>query len=207
MPMEFLGIPLFDDDLWKMLLRFAIDVVVVSVLVIFCYRKHGGRSSYVFSFLLLNVMVFFICFTLKKLDLGLGMALGLFAVFGIIRYRTDTIRVKEMTYMFVIVGIAVINALANRKSSYIELVATNAVILLTAFILEARLKRPPVAKRRMTYDDLALLAPGRESELLQDIADRTGIPGERVTVSSMDLKNGVAQIVLHFDPAQMQGGA
>ena len=205
--MKFFGIPLYDDDVWKLLIRFAIDLVVVLALVIPCYRRHGGRPNYVFSFLLLNVTIFLLCFTLKKFDLGLGMALGLFAIFGIIRYRTDTIRVKEMTYLFVIVGVAVINALSNRKTSYLELAVTNALILLTAFILESRMARRPVAKRSMTYDNLALLAPGREPELLQDIAARTGLAGERVKVSSIDLKSGVAQIVVQFDPAQLDGGA
>ncbi|MDF1701613.1 MAG: DUF4956 domain-containing protein [Planctomycetota bacterium] len=195
--MEFLGIPLYDDDLWKMLVRFAINLLVVLPLVHFCYRRSRGSSSYVFSFLLLNVMVFFICFTLKKFDLGLGMAIGLFAIFGIIRYRTDAIRVREMTYLFVVVGIAVINALSNKKTSYAELAATNALILAAAFILERSMITAPKQKQSMVYDNLALLAPGKEAELLDDIAARTGVVGDRVKISKIDLKNGVAQIVVH----------
>ncbi len=203
--MEFLGIPLFDDDLWKMLVRFAIDLIVVSILVACCYRKYGGRSSYVFSFLLLNIMVFFICFTLKKLDLGLGMALGLFAIFGIIRYRTDAIRVKEMTYLFVVVGIAVINALSNRKTSYAELMVANALILGAAFFLERVTISAPNAKHTMVYDNLTLLAPGKEAELLEDVAARTGLVGERVKVSKVDLKEGVAQIVVYLPAQDLDG--
>ncbi len=200
--MEFLDIPLFDDDLWKMLVRFAINLVVVLTLVLGCYRKYRGRSSYVFSFLLLNVMIFFICFTLKKFDLGLGMALGLFAIFGIIRYRTDTIRVKEMTYLFVVVGVAVINALSNRKTSYAELAATNALILAAAFVLERATFSAPQLKRTMIYDNIALVAPGKEAELLKDIATRTGLVGARIKVSKVDLKEGVAQIVVYYDADQ-----
>ena len=205
--MEFLDIPLFDDDLWKMLVRFAINLVVVLTLVLGCYKRNRGSSSYVFSFLLLNVMIFFICFTLKKLDLGLGMALGLFAIFGIIRYRTDTIRVKEMTYLFVVVGIAVINALSNRKTSYAELVAANTIILATAFILERATFSLPILKRALVYDNIALLAPGQEAALLADIQARTGVVGTHVKVGKVDLPNGSAQIVVHYDPDAQGRGA
>ncbi|TWT50064.1 hypothetical protein KOR42_36100 [Thalassoglobus neptunius] len=196
--MEFLEIPLFDDDLIKMLVRFAIDIVVVLSLTTFCYRRHKGSADYVFSFLLLNVMIFFICFALKKLDLGIGMALGLFAIFGIIRYRTDAIRVKEMTYLFVVVGIAVINALSNKKTSYAELAAMNGIILSAAFFLEQALISAPKCKCNIVYDNIALLSPGNERELLQDIESRTGLSGERVKISKIDLKKGLASIVLHY---------
>ena len=197
--MEFLEVPLYDDDLLKMLVRFAINILVVLTLVVFCYRRHKGDVNYVFSFLLLNVMIFFICFTLKKLELGIGMALGLFAIFGIIRYRTDAIRVKEMTYLFVVVGIAVINALSNKKASYAELAATNGIILTVAFILEQCLISTPKCKWSMVYDKLDLLSPGKEAELLQDIEKRTGLVGERVKVSKIDLKKGTANIVVHYN--------
>jgi len=196
--MEFLEVPIYDDDILKMLVRFGVNIVVVLLLVLLCYRRHQGSGNYIFSFLLLNVMVFFICFTFKKFDLGLGMALGLFAIFGIIRYRTDAIRVKEMTYLFVVVGIAVINALSNKKTSYAELAATNAIILSAACILEQSLISTPKRRQSIVYDNLALLAPGEEAELLQDIAQRTGIVGERVKVSKIDLKKGVANIVVHY---------
>ena len=95
--MEFLQVPLYDDDLWKLLVRFLINMVIVATIVFVSYYKHKKNRTYVFTFLMMNIMVFFICFSLKKLDLGLGLALGLFAIFAIIRYRTDAIQVKEMT--------------------------------------------------------------------------------------------------------------
>ena len=91
--------------------------------------------------MVLNVVVFFICFTMKKLDLGLGMALGLFAIFGVLRYRTDAIRTKEMTYLFVVIGLAVINALSNKKTSYVELLAVNFAIFGAVMLKEMYLSR------------------------------------------------------------------
>ena len=85
---------------------------------------------------MLNIVVFFICFTMKKLELDLGLALGLFAVFGVLRYRTDAIRPKEMTYLFIVIGIAVINSLANKKTSYAEVALVNSVIFATTMLKE-----------------------------------------------------------------------
>ena len=118
--MEFLEVPLYDDDLGKLVVRLAINLVFLFLIVRVAYHAHQRQMAYVFTFVLMNVMVFFICFTLKKLDLGLGMALGLFAIFAIIRYRTNSINVKEMTYLFIVIGLAVINSLSNKKTSYAE---------------------------------------------------------------------------------------
>ena len=134
--MEFLEVPVFDDDVFKLLVRLFADLLVVSVVVLGCYRRQEKNDGYIFTFIILNIMVFFICFALKKLELELGLALGLFAIFGIIRYRTESIGVHEMTYLFVVVGIAVINALSNKKTSYVELAVTNGVIILSTCVLE-----------------------------------------------------------------------
>lgn len=200
--MEFLQVPLFDDDLYKLLVRFAVNVVVVLLIVFGCYRPGRKDSSFTFTFLLLNVMVFFTCFTMKKLELQLGLALGLFAIFGIIRYRTDTIPVKEMTYLFVVVGVAVINALSNRKTSYAELATTDAIIIATAFLLE-RLS-PPVSRLRkqsIVYDKLELLDPAKREALLEDVRQRCGLPVQDVRISKIDFQKGTASIsVLYEQP-------
>lgn len=197
--MEFLEVPIFDDDIYKMLVRLALNVTVVLCVVLGCYRRFQKENAYVFTFLLLNIMVFFICFALKKLELGLGMALGLFAIFGIIRYRTDSIRVKEMTYLFVIVGIAVINALSNKKTSYVELAVTNYAIVLTTYLLERSLiSIKSQVKQCMVYDKPELLAPSRRDELLADLRERTGLEVLRVKVSKIDLSKGTATITVYY---------
>ena len=106
----FLGVKLFDDDLWKLLFRFALNTAVMLLIVRMIYYPIARRKDYLFTYIMISILTFFICFTLKKFDLGLGMALGLFAIFGIIRYRTDPIPIKEMTYLFIIIGVSVINA-------------------------------------------------------------------------------------------------
>jgi len=192
--MEFLEVPLFDEDLYKLVVRFVIDLSIVSCLILLVYRRYQRENSYVFAFFVMNVLVFFLCFALKKLDLGLGMALGLFAIFGILRYRTDAIQIKEMTYLFVVVGIAVINALSNKKTSYAELAFANAAILLTTSVLEYSLAVPAVSSHTMVYDKLELLRPENRAQLLSDLRERTGLEVKDVVVKKLDLFGQTATI-------------
>jgi len=134
--MEFLEVPFFDDDIYKLLVRFGIDLFFLTLIVVFAIYPSQREREFAFTVVMLNVIVFFICFTMKKLELDLGLALGLFAVFGVLRYRTDAIRPKEMTYLFIVIGIAVINSLANKKTSYAEVLLVNSVIFAAAMLKE-----------------------------------------------------------------------
>mgnify|MGYP006093487987 FL=1 len=202
--MEFLDVPIFDDDIYKLVVRFAINLVFLYLVVGISYWLHQQNHRQVFNLLVMNVVVFFICFTLKKLDLGLGMALGLFAIFAIIRYRTDAIDVKDMTYLFVVIGLAVINALSNKQTSYLELLLTNTVIFGATYFLERRVaeprkvKAPKLASYEVVYDNLDLLHPGREDELIAELKLRTGIKAVRVNVKQVDLQKSNALIVLKY---------
>ena len=107
--MELLGIPLFDNDFYKMIVRFLLNFFFLTAVVKYIYYKRSEKKEYLFTFYLIGIVVFFLCFTLKKYELDLGMALGLFAIFGILRYRTLPLEVREMTYLFLVIGIAVMN--------------------------------------------------------------------------------------------------
>ena len=111
--MELLGIPLFDDDFYKMMIRFLLNLFFLTGIIKFVYYKRNPKKEYLFTFYLIGIVVYFLCFTLKKYELDLGMALGLFAIFGIIRYRTLPLEVKEMTYLFVVIGVASHDAYAH----------------------------------------------------------------------------------------------
>ena len=198
--MEFLQVPVFDDDFFKLLVRFAFDLVFLAMVVKCCYHIHQKNRGFTFTFVLMNVTVFFICFTLKKLDLGLGIALGLFAIFAIIRFRTDAIRVKDMTYLFIVIGIAVINALSNKKTSYAELLFTNAAIVAIAFLLETSLKSVKLSKQDIVYDRMDLLDPANETALFADIKERTGITATRVKFNKIDLQKQAVNMVVYYEP-------
>ena len=196
---KFLRVPLWDNDIYKMVVRFTFDLFFLLLVVGVAYSPNNRKNQrYIFNFLIMNIVVFFICFTLKKLELELGMALGLFAIFAIIRYRTDQIDVKDMTYLFVVIGLAVINALSNRKTSYVELLFTNAAVFGACFFME-RFLGPAVVKVKLTrsevvYDKLDLLRPENVKELYEDIYQRTGIRADRVEIKQIDFKNGTSLI-------------
>ena len=225
--MEFLEVPIFDDDLYKLLVRLAINLFFMILVVRLTVLPNQRDREFAFTAVMLNITVFFICFTLKKLELGLGMALGLFAIFGVLRYRTDTLRTKEMTYLFMLIGLAVINSLSNRKTSYVELAAVNCFILIAALINEAVLSRilskdktDEVAaealqidtkkngdngggkpkKTTVTYDRLTLLGKASRDELIADITERTGFEIVKIQVTKVDLKESLATLTIwHHD--------
>ena len=210
--MEFLEIPLFDDDIFKLLVRFSINVFFLTIIVRFAIYPSQREREFAFTAVMMNVTVFFICFSLKKLDLGIGMALGLFAIFGVLRYRTDAVRVKEMTYLFIVIGIAVINALSNKATSYAEVATVNFLIFGAALLKERIVGRVQPAeaneqterkagqrkdqKYTVEYDKLELLGPEHRTELLADLRQRTGIDVKRVQIKNIDLGNSTSTLAI-----------
>ena len=113
--LEFLGAPVFDSqDFWRLLLKTFFNLTVVALIARGIYYPLTKNKDYLFTYLLISLTVFVLCVLLDDVKLQLGFALGLFAIFGIIRYRTDPIPIKEMTYLFLVIGISVVNALANK---------------------------------------------------------------------------------------------
>ncbi|MEM7452863.1 MAG: DUF4956 domain-containing protein [Planctomycetota bacterium] len=196
--MEFLEVPFFDDDLYKMLVRFAFNLAFAVLVVSAVYsRRHHTRNNG-FTFILMNIVVFVICFVLKKLELELGMALGLFAIFSILRYRTDTMKVHDMTYLFVLVGIAVINALSNRKTSYVELLFANATIALACYLLDSMLLAGRVTSCIVMSDRCDLIAADKSPELLLHIQKTTGLQVSNIEIDKVDLKSGKVQLTVFY---------
>ena len=202
--MEFLEIPLFDDDFYKMLVRFAINLAFISVIIRALYYRYSQKTAYVFTYYMVSIIVFFLCFTLKKFTLDIGMALGLFAIFGIIRYRTQTIEIKEMTYLFVVIGVSVINALANKKMSYSEIVAANGIIVAAIYSMERyMLTRRGIQERSAIYDELENIKPENHAALINDLKQKTGLDVQKVRVDKVDYSNQVATITIYFIPTEV----
>ncbi|HHG84376.1 MAG TPA: DUF4956 domain-containing protein [Bacteroidetes bacterium] len=197
--MEFLDIKVFDDDIYKLLFRFAVNFAFLFIAVRMIYYAVSRKKQYVFSYIMINVLVFLICFTLKKFELQLGMALGLFALFGILRYRTDAIPIREMTYLFVVIGLGVMNALANKKMSYVEIFLTNGIIVGILFGLEWSLGFGREVKKKIVYEKIALIHPVKRKELILDLEDRTGLAINRVEVGSVDFLRDTANISIYYD--------
>lgn len=201
----FLGIKWFDGDFWKLLFKFFINFSVVMIIVRGIYYPVAKRKDYLFTYFMISIITFMICFTLKKFDLGMGMALGLFAIFGIIRYRTDPIPIKEMTYLFIIIGISVINALFNKKMSYVELVFVNIATVLVTFGLEKLWLLKHESRKVITYEKIDLIVPERHNDLLEDLQSRTGLSIRRFEIGKINFLNDTAQVYIYYYEDEQQG--
>ena len=195
---EFLDVPWYDDDFTKLLFRLLFNTAIIFILVRVIYYPLSKRKDYLFTYMLIGLITFFICFTLKKFDLELGMALGLFAIFGILRYRTDTIPIKEMTYLFIVIGVSVINALSNKKVSHAELLFSNAFILFVTYGLERLWLLKHEAFKLVVYEKIDLIKPEKYKELKADLELRTGLKINRVEIGKIDFLRDVAQIQVFY---------
>ncbi len=196
--MEFLDIPIFDDDFFKMLFRFGINIIFLTQIIWFLYYKKSKRKDYLFTYYMISIIVFFLCFTLKKYELDIGMALGLFAIFGIIRYRTDPIAIKEMTYLFVVIGVSVINALANSKMSYAEIITGNLIIVISITLIERYWLLQHEVSKQIVYENMENIGPERYAALKLDLERRTGLSINRVTIGDIDFLKDTAVITIYY---------
>ena len=195
---EFLNIPLFDDDFFKMVFRFFLNTTFLTIIIQWLYYKSVKKRDYLFTYYMIGVIVFFLCFTLKKYELDIGMALGLFAIFGIIRYRTNPVPIKEMTYLFVIIGVSVINSLANQKMSYAEIVGANIIIVTTIYIIERVWFRENTLSKTIVYEKIENIKPEMHDLLVQDLEERTGLTITEVEIGKIDFLKDTTSITIKY---------
>ena len=186
------------DDFVELLMRFAFTMSIIYVIVRKIYYPRSLRRDYLFTYFLISVIVFFLCILLDNVKLQLGFALGLFAIFGIIRYRTDPIPIKEMTYLFVVIGLAVMNALANKKVSYAELIFTNFAVLAIVWVLESVWFIRHETQKTIQYEKIDLIRPQQRTELIADLEERTGLVINRVKIEKIDFLRDTARIIIFY---------
>ena len=204
---RFLGIKLINvNDFTELLIRFLFNTSIVLVIVHYMYARYSKRKDYYFSYLSIGAIVFLLCFLLSSVKLELGFALGLFAIFGIIRYRTDAIPIKEMTYLFIVIGVSVMNALSNKKVSYAELVITNSAIIFGLWLIEKRLKLKQENSVRLVYENIENIQLNNREELLNDIYKRTGIKVKRYEIQKIDFLKDIAEIILYYNASDDLNG-
>jgi hypothetical protein len=196
---EFFGIDLIDtEDFLELAIRFSFNLIVILIAVRWLYYPIAKRKDYLFTYILISVIIFLLCFLLENVKLQLGFALGLFAIFGIIRYRTNPIPIKEMTYLFLVIGISVINALANKKVSYTELIFTNFSILLVAFFLERVFLLKHESTKTILYEKIDLVRTDRRAELIKDLEERTGLKINRLEIGRINFLRDTVRIKIHY---------
>jgi hypothetical protein len=182
------GIQFFDlSGFLELILRFSLNMVIILILVRWLYYSSTRRKDYLFTYILISSIVFLLCYLLASVKLQIGFALGLFAIFGIIRYRTTSMPIKEMTYLFLIIGVSIINALADTKSSVAEVLFTNFAIIAITFCMEKIWLQKHELSRTVIYEKIHLIKPENSQELLDDLQERTGIKTiKRVEIGKID---------------------
>ncbi|HMC97488.1 MAG TPA: DUF4956 domain-containing protein [Flavobacteriales bacterium] len=201
--MKVFGMPLFHADMWELLFKFGVNALVLFVLIRVIYYPIHRKKDYLFTYFLFNVLIFFLCVLLNSVKLSIGFAFGLFAIFGVLRYRTEQISIKDMTYLFAVISIAVINALASKKVSVAELFFTDGMILLMTYALEHLWLTRHERMKQVIYERIELIKPENKAGLYDDLHERLGVTVSRVEIGKIDLLRDTAQLrVFYFEDEQ-----
>ena len=183
-----------------LLLHLGLDLIVAAILIKFIYLRFRPQGDAPFTFAMLNLVTFCLASMLSKVSIDLGVSLGLFAIFGILRYRTRALDIGDLTYVFIMIGVAVINGVAGENASFAELGILNTLILVVAGSLEYTRHRGGRQTLSMRYDRMELLAPERRVELLADLEERLGMSCAEIRVGRVDLLMSTAELVITAKP-------
>jgi hypothetical protein len=183
--------------------RLLIDLVTVFVLVRCIYYPIYRQREFFFMYFIFNIIIFLISFMLNKVELSMGAAFGLFAVFSMLRYRTESISIKDMTYLFLCIAIGLVTAVTKIKDTppaleYVFLVGMNGAVLLLTWILESSLFGKKELSRLIVYENIELIQSARREDLLRDIRNRTGINVHRVAIQRINFLKDSALIKIYY---------
>jgi len=185
---------LTDFSLLNLLIRFVVNLVVLIVLVRVIYYKYSRKEEFVFFHILLGNMIFLICSILSTINVTMGVAFGLFAIFALIRFRTVQFTVKDITYVFIVIGVSVVNSQANIPPPILSAIVINISVICLTCVLEVFLKKRNISSINLIYNNTEFLKPHNKAEMLKDISAYTGYKIESVIVKKIDIAKGVAEI-------------
>ncbi len=192
--------PVFDNiGFGQLVVRLIINTLVVGFIIHRLYYNKSRRRDFYFTFTLIALSIFLMIFLLGSININVGFALGLFAIFGIIRYRTETVPIREMTYLFAIIAISVINAL-SMELSYVELAFTNLVFIAGIWFLEGTRWLKHIPTKLILYDKISLVTPDKREELIKDLEIRTGLTILSVEIGHIDFLRDSAIIKIYYKP-------
>ncbi|OQX77529.1 MAG: hypothetical protein B6D64_08165, partial [Bacteroidetes bacterium 4484_276] len=185
-------------DFLLMFFRFAMNFVFTLIIVRYVYYPNSRRKDYLFTYMLISIAVFFLSYLLQNVDLQLGFALGLFALFGIIRYRTNPIPIKEMTYLFLVICVSVINALSDKEISYSELLFANGALIIITLVIEYFWTYKHESSKSIVYEKIDLIKPQNQKKFIEDLERRTGLKINRVEIGKINFLRDTADITIYY---------
>jgi hypothetical protein len=194
----FANINWVSSDFYNLIIKFGFNLLFLTIIIRFLYYSKTKRKDYLFTYYLIGTITFFLCFGLKKFGIDTGMGLGLFAIFGIIRYRTDAIEIKEMTYLFLIIGVSVVNALINSSMSVGEVLLINISVVVITYVLEFMWLMKHETRKTITYERIDLILPEKYEEMKTDLQNRTGLNINRFDIGKIDFLNDTALVRIYY---------
>lgn len=185
-------------EIIKLILRFSINMLFVFIVIKGVYAKLYKNRIYEFTYFIFNIVTFFLCILMRQVPAELGFALAIFAVFGVLRYRTEQIRMRDVTYLFIVIGIALVNAIAYKNVSFTELIFVNICISFFTFIYERKTGSTNDHSTHIIYDTIALVRPEKKDEFYQDLEHRIGGKIIRVEILKIDYLRDVANLQVYY---------
>ena len=187
----------------KLVFRLLIDLVSVFILVRFIYYPIYKHRELFFTYFIFNIIIFLISFLLNKVDLSMGAAFGLFAVFSMLRYKTEEIAIKDMTYLFLVIALGLVSAVTKIKDTadsleYVFLIGVNAVVLIVTYLLESNVFMRKESVKTILYENIEMIREGKHDELMADLKLRTGFNVHRYAIHKIDFLKDAAQIKIYY---------
>jgi hypothetical protein len=193
------------SELGSFLLNFGFNFLVALLVVRFIYYPSTHNKHYVFTFLAFNTVIYFVLYFMNSIEIGIGVGFGLFAIFSILRYRTDPMPIREMTYLFIIAALPVMNSVASNDSVWPQLVAANLAILGILWVLEKEWGFHYEASRRVVYEKIELIHPERRAELIADLEARVGVKVKQVIIGKVNFMRDTASLTIYYDDPGQKG--
>jgi vacuolar-type H+-ATPase subunit I/STV1 len=188
----------FSPELFNLIIRFGFNLSIAFIIIKLIYYRNHTNNDFVFTYFMFNSLIFFFAFLLGNITINIGFAFGLFAVFAILRYRTDPIPIKEMTYLFIVITIGVINALSGAEVSYGELLFTNMALVGLTYFLETYWRKNLLVRITIEYEKIENIKPQKRDTLLADLKERTGLNIQSLEFRRMNFLRDTARIRIYY---------
>ena len=188
----------FSSELLNLIIRFGFNLSIAFIIIKLIYHRNHTNNDFVFTYFMFNSLIFFFAFLLGKITINIGFAFGMFAVFAILRYRTNPIPIKEMTYLFIVITIGVINALSNSEVSLAALLFTNIALVSLTYFLETYWQKNLLARITIEYEKIENIKPEKRDTLLADLKERTGLNIQSFEFRRINFLRDTARIRIYY---------
>jgi len=181
------------------IIGFLMNLLTAVLVVRFIYYPATHKKPYIFTFLAFNTIIFFVLSFMENIEIGIGAGFGLFAIFSILRYRTDPMPVREMTYLFIITALPMMNSVGVEGTLWPQLLLANGAVMLILLVLEKGWGFHYESSKHIVYEKVELIRPDRRAELIADLETRTGLKIKRTEIGKVDFLRDIADITVYYD--------